>query len=263
MARLRAPGGCPWDREQTLQSLKPYLIEEAYEVLDAIDDGSPSQHCEELGDVLLQIVFQSQIASETHSFDAHDVVDTLCRKLIRRHPHVFGDESADTPAEVMEHWQRIKAEEKAEASPADSPTDHVPSALDGLAKSFPPLLTAHKLSSKAAKVGFDWPSYHEVWDKVEEEMEELRQAMQLHSSDPDRHKEISWELGDLLFALVNLARHLGTDPSESLRKANRRFSERFKLVEAMASQKGLDISKADSEALEELWQAAKASLRET
>ncbi len=257
MAKLRAPDGCPWDREQNLQSLKPYLIEEAYEVLDAIDRGIATEHCEELGDVLLQIVFQSQIASENDWFDANDVVDTLCQKLIRRHPHVFGDEKAKTPEEVIKHWERIKKEEK-----ADSETEKkIPSALDGIPGSFPPMMAASILSKRAARKGFDWTSYGQVWEKVQEELQELHEAIELEESEPGRQDEIEWELGDVFFALVNLARHLDLDPSESLRKANGRFSERFRSVEKMASQKGIEISKADLDTLEQLWQEAKIMLK--
>ena len=259
MSRLRAPDGCPWDRQQTLESLKPYLIEESYEVLDAIDRGVPADHCEELGDVLLQIVFQSQIAMENNWFDANDVVDTICTKLIRRHPHVFGNEKASTPEEVVEHWQRIKAAEKKERH--ESAEKQTPSALDGIPASYPPLLAADRLSRKAAKVGFDWQSYEEVWKKVNEEMQELQEAMALAEDDESRNEKITWELGDLMFALVNLSRHLNIDSSESLRKANQRFNDRFRLVELIAKSRGIDIASADLESLEHLWQEAKNKLK--
>jgi len=247
MARLRAPDGCPWDREQDHHSLKSFLIEEAYEVLDAIESGDKRAHCEELGDVLFQIVFQCQVAEEKGQFDIHDVIDAIATKIVRRHPHVFGSESASTAEEVITKWERIKSEERSEKTPGEAR-----SALDGLPQALPALLAAHRLSERAARVGFDWQSPDQVQAKVEEEFDELRRARE--ASDADA---IAWELGDLLFAISNLARHLGTCAEDLLRSANQRFADRFKLVEKYAAERGIDLERADIELLESLWQEAK------
>ncbi len=253
MARLRADDGCPWDREQTLETLKPYLIEEAYEVLEAIEAGEPAQHCEELGDVLLQIAFQSQLAAEKGDFDAADVTDAICRKLLRRHPHVFGHEQAETAADVITHWERIKKNEKQAKPGADGAQASI---LDGVPRSLPALLAAHKLSERAARVGFDWPQIDGVLDKVEEELEEIKQAAEL-TEGTERQRQLEWEVGDLLFAVVNLARHLGLSAEDALRQANQRFRARFGHLERQAARTGLDLNSADLDQLESLWSQAK------
>jgi len=250
MARLRADDGCPWDREQTLETLRPYLIEEAYEVLEAIESDEPAQHCEELGDLLLQIAFQAQIAAERGDFDALDVTDGICRKLLRRHPHVFGQERAETAADVVVHWERIKKDEKQ----LDPTEPH--SVLDGVPRSAPALLAAQKLSERAARVGFDWRRADDVLDKVAEELDEIEQARRLPAG-PDRDRQLAWELGDLLLAVVNLARHLGTDAEDALRAANQRFRRRFGSLEQEAGRRDLDLKDLSEQELEALWQQAK------
>lgn len=251
MARLRAPDGCPWDHEQTLDSLRPFLLEEVYELLGALDEGDPAAHREELGDVLLQIVFQSQIASEQGSFDAHDVVDTIARKLLRRHPHVFGEETAGTAGEVVAKWERVKAAEKPRSA---SPDGAAPSVLDGLPRAMPALQAAGRLSVRAARTGFDWEGPRQVLDKIREELAELEQAL---AEEPASTARAAWELGDLIFAGANLARHLGLDGEDLLRAANRRFEARFRLVEQKAAARGIDMRSATIDQLEALWQEAK------
>jgi MazG family protein len=239
MALLRHPQkGCPWDREQTLESLKPYLVEETYEVLDAIDSGDPQEICTELGDVLLQIAFQSQIASEAGWFDFHDVAESISRKLIRRHPHVFGDSTAQTPDDVIELWEATKQKEKAGAG-----------LLEGVPRHLPALQKAHRMTEKAARVGFDWPDVTGVLDKVREEAGELVDA-----ATPEEQEA---ELGDLLFALANLARHLDIDPEAALQKTNGRFQRRFRHVETESSAQGRELSSMSLAEMDTLWDEAK------
>jgi len=245
MARLRSERGCPWDREQTLESLRSYLIEETYELLDAIDQKDRQAQCEELGDVLLQIVFQSQIAAEEGWFDVYDVIHQLAEKLIRRHPHVFGTQKAETSADVIVTWEKQKKKEKSQNS-----------VLDGVPRSLPALLQTHRLSDRAARVGFDWKKPEQVLEKMHEEFGELQEAL----GEKDAPEKAAWELGDLLFAATNLARHLGLCAEDLLREANRRFSDRFRLVESLARERQVDIKSADLETLESLWQEAKSRL---
>ena len=244
MARLRGPEGCPWDRKQTLQNLKVYLIDEAYEVLQAIDAGDPQLLCEELGDLLFQIVFIARLAQEDGSFDLEKVIQGIHEKMIRRHPHVFGHATASTPQEVLSQWDAIK---KTEGKPA--PT----SALSGVPDGLPALYRAYRLGLKAAKVGFDWSGPQEVMAKVKEEMGELDQALQGEDTE-----EASQELGDLLFALANLARHLGREPEGVLRQANQKFERRFRLVENCLREQGSSPREATLEEMEGLWVKAKA-----
>jgi tetrapyrrole methylase family protein/MazG family protein len=244
MSRLRSERGCPWDREQTIESLRSFLLEEAYELLDAIDLQDRQAQCEELGDVLFQIVFQSQIAAEEGWFDIRDVIHGIAEKLIRRHPHVFGSEKAKTCAEVIDTWDKLKKKEK-----------HSASVLDGVPRSLPALLQTHRLSDRAARVGFDWKKPEQVLGKMREEFGELQEA--LGEKAPEK---TAWELGDLLFAATNLARHLGLCAEDLLREANRRFSDRFRLLESMARERQVDIKSADLETLESLWQEAKSKL---
>jgi tetrapyrrole methylase family protein/MazG family protein len=245
MRRLRSEQGCPWDREQTVESLRSFLLEEAYELLEAIERKDRRAHSEELGDVLLQIVFQSQIAAEEGWFDIHDVIHGIAEKLVRRHPHVFGSEKAETSAEVIDTWNRLKKKEKQSGS-----------VLDGVPRSLPALLQTHRLSDRAGRLGFDWKIPEQVFEKINEELGELREAL----DQKDTPEKIAWELGDLLFATANLARHLGLCAEDLLREANRRFSDRFRLLESLARQRQVDIKSADLQTLESLWQEAKSKL---
>jgi MazG family protein len=237
MALLRDPTlGCPWDREQTLATLKPFLVEETYETLDAIDSGDLERLKSELGDVLLQIVFQSQIAGEQKQFDFFDVAEGLCRKLIRRHPHVFSDEVAQGADDVLSIWEKTKRKEGS-------------GLLDGIPKHLPALQKAHRMTEKAARVGFDWPDVKGVLDKVAEEAAELTAA---ETEEEQRH-----ELGDLLFALANLARHLRVDPEAALQEANRRFAGRFNYIEEQVRKQGRAMQDLPLAELDKLWDKAK------
>lgn len=238
MALLRSPGGCPWDREQTLRTLKPYLIEESYEVLEAIDSGNPEELRGELGDLLLQIVFQSQLAAEQGWFSFQDVAQAITRKLIRRHPHVFGEGTANSAGEVLKIWEQTKKEEGN-------------SLLQGIPRGLPALQKAARMGQKAARVGFDWPDVGGLVDKVAEEAGELATAAD--------EQERFHELGDLLFALANLARHLKIEPELALQAANDRFRSRFGHMERAAGTRPLD-SFTPTE-LEALWEEAKRDER--
>ena len=244
MSRLRSPDGCPWDIEQSHATLRRYIIEEVYEVLEAIDEQDPTHLCEELGDLLLQIVFHARMAEEAGDFSMQDVVDTVTEKLIRRHPHVFGDISVQDAAEVIVNWDAIKRREKKQKPK---------SALDGVPQGLPALLRANKLQMKAAKVGFDWDDIAPVWDKVAEELAELRQAAA--NGNP---AEIEDELGDVVFAVVNLGRFLGVETEVALNRANNKFSRRFFQVEALLRQQGRKWQELDLAQMDELWLAVKA-----
>ena len=248
MARLRASGGCPWDREQDHRSLKPYLLEEAYELLEAIDAGNDSKVCEELGDLLLQIVFHAQIGSEEGRFDAADVCRGISAKLLNRHPHVFGDVQVRDSDEVIDNWEQIK---RAEPLKEDRS-----SILDGVPKALPALQKATKVQKRVAKVGFDWDDHHGPAEKVHEELQEVQAAVE--SKDAER---LVAEIGDLLFAVVNLARRLGVDSEDALRLAVARFGERFRLMEKRAEAEGIQMQGLSLAELDELWDAAKAELR--
>ncbi len=237
MAELRQK--CPWDRKQTHESLKKYLIEEAYEVIDAIDKKDWDALKEELGDLLLQPVFHAKLAEEKGLFNIDDVVDHLCKKLIERHPHVFGEEEAKTAEEVLKNWEKRKIEKRK-------------SVLEGVPKHMPALMRAYKLQKKAAKVGFDWKDLQEVKNKVLEEWEELNKALQ----EGDKEK-IEHEFGDLLFALVNLARFLNIDPEEALQKANERFIKRFSYVERKVKESGKSWEEFTLQELDKFWEEAK------
>ena len=237
--QLRSPDGCPWDREQTLETLKPHLLEETYEVLEAMDEGGDNLKSE-LGDLLLQIVFQSNISEEKNKFSINDVIDGISEKMIRRHPHVFMSKNmASNSSEVLINWERIKSEEKEH--------ENRKSVLDGVPKNFPALLRAEKLQKKASKVGFDWLEIHGVIDKVEEEIQELRDEIILNDT-----KKAQEELGDLFFALVNLARHLNINPEICLNQASDKFDKRFRYVESHCD---LKISSLD--VMDKLWEEAK------
>ena len=244
MARLRAPDGCPWDREQTHKSLKPYLIEEAYETMEAMDSGDDAEFQAELGDLLLQIVFHAQLAAEEGRFTMDAVADGICEKLIRRHPHVFGEEKAETAEKVLHNWEKIKKEEK-----AGKEKDSV---LDGVPATMPALLRAKRLQSKAKNVGFDWDTVDGAFQKLEEEMAEFREAFR--AMDPKRLEE---ELGDLLFTMVNVSRLLKINPEEALTGSIAKFINRFKYVEREVAKSGQELGKVGLERMDQLWEEAK------
>jgi nucleoside triphosphate diphosphatase len=248
MARLRSPGGCPWDREQTFATIAPYTLEEAYEVADAIDRGDRDALCGELGDLLLQVVFHARMAEERGWFDFSDVARGIRDKLIRRHPHVFGDARVATAAEQTERWEDLKATERAAAAGASGETSPV---LADVPKALPSLLRAAKLGRRAAKVGFDWPDAPAVRSKVAEELEELDVEVAQQGSG------VSEELGDLLFAIVNWSRHLRVDAEEALRAANRKFEERFAAMERLARARGLALAELSAKQWDDLWREAK------
>jgi len=261
--RLRAPKGCPWDREQTHQSLRTYLIEEAYEVLDAMDAADDAKFADELGDLLLQVLFHADIARADGRFDVVDVMRAIHDKLIRRHPHVFGDVAVKNSAEVLRNWDRIKAEERRIARTADKvvkesgagPADKskpAPSLLDGVTRALPATLEGFQLTRKASRIGFDWDSAHGVLEKVREESAELGRALAGANT-----KALEEEMGDLLFAAVNLARFLKIDPEIALKRANGKFSARFRAMEAMARQSGRELASIPRDEMEKFWDNAK------
>ncbi len=249
MARLRGEGGCPWDREQTRQSLKPYLVEEAYEVLEAIDHGSLGDLVEELGDLLFQVVFHCQLASERGEFDMAQVLDRLSDKMTRRHPHVFGDGAVADAGEALAQWERIKGDE---AGHDGRPR----SALDGVPRRLPALLRAQRTQVKAARVGFDWPRWEGAWTKVQEEMAEVDRALAT-----DDVAGVAAELGDLLFAMVNVARLRGLDAEDCLRQATDKFTRRFRHVEEEMKAGGRQVDESRLEDLDQAWIRAKADER--
>jgi XTP/dITP diphosphohydrolase len=250
VAQLRSPdGGCPWDLQQTPQSLIPYVIEEAYETVDALQTGDSNAVCEELGDLLLQVVLQAQIASETGQFSLTDVAQGISNKLIRRHPHVFGDRKSASIDEIHRSWEQIKATEKGEDPNVTPP---LTKKLERYGRSLPPLAASLKISQKAAQAGFEWESVEGVWEKFYEELGELQDA--IAHSDKDHQQA---ELGDLLFTIVNLARWYTLDPSDALQGTNRRFIQRLQLMEAASDRPLADHTIAE---LETLWQQAKAKL---
>lgn len=253
---LRAPGGCSWDAKQTHKSLAPHLIEEAYEVAEAIRSGDRDDIVDELGDVLLQPVFHAEVASETGSFDFDDIANAICEKLIRRHPHVFGDADADNPDAVLTQWEQIKAAEKqqkGEIVPGTVQT--VPGTiLNNSFEGLPALLTAHKIQNKVAKVGFDWPDLPPVVEKIREELSEVEEA--LVSAD---NEHIAEEIGDLLFAVVNLSRKTGMQAELLLDAANRKFIKRFQEVEQILAEKEMSLESATLEQMDEAWEQAKAN----
>ncbi len=295
MARLRAPGGCPWDREQTFDTIKPYTLEETYEVLEAIDNRDWPELTGELGDLLLQVLFYSQMASEAGHFSVDDVLERLSNKLVDRHPHVFGEVKADTPAEVLRNWEALKAiekekekkkrlaaEEKArlvgdsDTRPSGHPAEPE-SVLAGVSSKMPALMEAYKLSSRAARVGFDWPEMEGLFAKLEEETSELREELKaapmLTFKDqsvgkgiagsgkpqisPELRGRLEDEVGDLFFVLVNIARYLSLDPESALRKTNRKFKRRFQWMEERLRASGRAPQEASMDELETLWQESK------
>lgn len=247
MKRLRAPGGCPWDRKQTYSSLCPHIIEEAYELVDAIDGGALDDMAEEAGDLLLQVVFIGVIAEERGDFALSDIIEAISSKLIRRHPHVFGDLSVENSDQVLRNWERIKTEEKREKGAPEG-------ILSGVPRALPPLIKSLRIQEKAAGVGFDWAKGEQgpVFDKISEEMAEVREAMS--SNDDDA---LAGEIGDLLFSVINLSRRLGVDPSSALNMANKSFMERFEFIEYAMTSQGKGWDEVSLGYLDGLWDEAK------
>jgi len=276
MERLRAPGGCPWDREQTFDSIKPYTLEETYEVLEAIDKRDWPELAGELGDLLLQVLFYAEMAKEQSFFSIDDIIDRLSTKLVDRHPHVFGDVKADTSAEVKRNWEALKVEERKKKQ-GTVVKDEKQSVLAGVSSAMPSLLEAHKLSSRAAQVGFDWPDIEGLFDKLREETDELREHLKEFPAPGPQpqgrgiagsgrtviseqlHARLEEEVGDLIFVLVNIARYLSLDPESALRKTNRKFKRRFQWMEARLHESGRSADEASMDELESLWQQAKRS----
>jgi len=274
MARLRAPGGCPWDREQTFNSIKRYTLEETYEVLEAIENKDWQGLTGELGDLLLQVLFYAEMAQEEGLFTIDNVLDALSEKLIHRHPHVFGNTKADDSAQVLKNWEALKAQEKRKSlqSSGDVLQNKPELLLDGVSSKMPALQEAHKISSKAAHVGFDWPTVQGLFEKLAEETHELQEQIQdapapnaaaeklkLPESLKDRVED---EVGDLFFVLVNIARYLSVDPESALRRTNKKFRRRFGWLEEQLRQQNRTLEEATLDEMEALWQQAK-SLEET
>lgn len=245
---LRSPEGCPWDREQTRETLKPMLVEESFEVLEALDSQNPSELCEELGDLLFQVIFHCRIAKERGEFDANDVCRKVYEKMVRRHPHVFGDAQYKDAQELLKHWEDIKAAEQAQAGR----TKKKKSLLDGVPPGLPALYTGYQISAKASRVGFDWPHLQGIKDKVVEEFEELEAAVE--QQDEERIRE---EVGDLLFATLNVARFLQIDPETALGRANAKFAERFRRLESHFAAQGRRLKDVSLEEMEASWQDLK------
>lgn len=242
MASLRGGKGCPWDREQTRQSLKPFLIEETYEVIEAIDEDDPEKIKEELGDLLFQIIFHSRIAEEGGEFDIHDVIERISDKMISRHPHVFGEERYETSEEVLKQWEERKKEEGKTRE----------SILEGIPKELPSLLRAQKIQARVAKVGFDWEKVEDVLKKLDEELEEFREVL-----DKQDQEAIEDELGDIFFVLVNISRFVGVNPEDALRKTISKFISRFRYIEMKAAETGRNLSDMTLNEMDTLWEEAK------
>ena len=258
MSRLRSPNGCPWDREQTYATLAPMLLEEAYEAFEAVEvarAGRPEELRDELGDLLFQVIFYAQVAKERGEFEINDVTDAIHSKMVRRHPHVFGDVRADDATEVLRNWESMKAEERRASGKVDSEG----SLLDGVSSKAPALMEAHQLSTKAARVGFDWKTVDDIFDKLHEEIEELRSAIKEHgaTNDEETHTRVREEIGDLLFAATNLARHMHVEPEAALKLTNRKFRQRFKYIEDELKRQSRVWDQTTLDELEQLWQQAK------
>jgi MazG family protein len=259
MAQLRNPdGGCPWDLEQTFATIAPHTIEEAYEVVEAIEKGQRAALCDELGDLLLQVVFHSQIAAEEGSFTFQDVVAAITEKMIRRHPHVFGDQTIASAAEQVGAWEALKEQERAAKAHPDQP----PSALDGVTSTLPSMTRAFKLQNRAARVGFDWDDAAAVVDKIEEELAEVKEEFHRLSTDPESTDALQSEIGDLLFTVVNMARKANIDPEAALRSTNRKFDWRFRAMEHLATSNGTPFDSLSLDQMEALWLQAKALEKE-
>ncbi len=244
MARLRGPDGCPWDRKQTPQSLRPFLIEECFEVVDALEEGSPDKVREELGDLLFQIVFHARIAEEEGRFTMREIVETIIEKMTRRHPHVFGTERLSTDKEVLANWEEIKKKEKG--------YEERRSILEGVPRNLPSLLRAHRIQERAARVGFDWNHLNEVLPKLDEELVEFKDSLREENAG-----KVEEELGDLFFTLVNISRFLGVDPEAALRKTISKFVHRFRFIEEQAAEAGKALSDMSLEEMDKLWEKAK------
>jgi MazG family protein len=258
MRRLRAPDGCPWDREQTPASLRPFVLEETYEVLEAIESGSPAHLCEELGDFLFEAVFLAQMSEEAGDFAIGDAIDAICDKLVRRHPHVFARTEGDAPLtsnQVIEKWEALKARER---EAAGLPAKKQKTTLGGVPRTLPALLRAYEISARAAAVGFDWAKADDVLDKIDEEVAEVRREVE--SGATGQLSRAEEEMGDLLFAIANLSRKLGVEPEAALRRANEKFTKRFDAVERAFLSRGQPLSGATLEEMEAEWQVAKKSL---
>jgi MazG family protein len=250
--RLRAPGGCPWDREQTLESLRPMIVEEAYEVVEAIEGGDPHKLAEELGDLLFQVVFASQIASDEDAFDVRDVVGHIHTKMVRRHPHVFGDAEIETADDVLKNWEELKRNERHAAG-----REHPKGMLESVSGHLPALLEAYSLTDRASRVDFDWPAVEPTIEKLDEEIAEMKAEV---AGDRERAR-IEDEIGDVLFAAVNVARKLGVDPETALKATNRKFRRRFAHIERRLHEEGSTPKEASLERMDELWNEAKADER--
>lgn len=272
-ARLRSPQGCPWDREQTHASLRKYLIEEAYEVLDAMDASDPRKFANELGDLLLQVVFHANIAESEGRFGISDVIEAVYTKMIRRHPHVFGNVVADTPGAVLKNWERIKAAERAaeKGGKSGAGSDTKPeSLLADVPRSLPGVLEAYQLTRRASRIGFDWENLEGVLEKLDEERRELLATLpgtrataehaDARSNAARLSPEVEEEVGDLLFAGVNAARFVGVDPEIALKKANRKFKRRFEWMESAAAREGRTLAELPRERMEDMWNEAKAAV---
>ena len=273
MARLRAPGGCPWDREQTFDSIKPYTLEETYEVFEAIENRDWKELPGELGDLLLQVLFYAEMAKESGYFSIDDVIDRLSEKLVQRHPHVFGDTKADTAHEVVRNWEALKKAEASQKSPVSAQGDRQ-SLLSGISRAMPALLEATKLSRKAASVGFDWPEISGIFEKLDEEVAELRHDIadlpqpikpagghagsRTHQVSPKLQERVEAEVGDLFFVLVNLARFLDVDPESALRRTTQKFRRRFEGMENQSHEQGRRLEEMNIDEMETLWQSSKA-----
>ena len=261
MERLRSPNGCPWDREQTYATLAPMLLEEAYEAFEAVEEareGRPAELRDELGDLLFQIVFYAQVAKERGEFGIDDVIAAIHDKMVRRHPHVFGDVTAEDSATVLLNWETMKADERRAAGKTE---DTKTSLLNGVSSKAPALMEAHQLSTKAARVGFDWKSVDDIFDKLQEEIEELRRAIREHENlkDEANHARVREEMGDLLFAATNIARHMQVEPEAALKLTNRKFRRRFEYIETSLHDRNQAFDQTSIEELEDLWQQAKAT----
>ena len=248
--RLRGENGCPWDKEQTRETLKPMLIEEAYEVLDALDARDPAELKEELGDLLFQVIFQAQIAREKKEFDLADVIDRSHEKMVRRHPHIFGNADLKTAGDVLKSWEDIKAAEKGIQSSSRPESER--SLLDGIPSKLPALHRAHQLTAKASRVGFDWAHLKDILAKMAEETSELLEAQARRDSE-----QVADEVGDLLFVAANVARFLGVDPETALARSNRKFENRFRYVESAIKRQGRELKDASLAEMDELWEEAK------
>ena len=255
MATLRGPEGCPWDKQQDFNSLKPMLVEEVYEVLEAVENNDSEGLSEELGDLLLHVVFHAQLGKETGQFDIDTVIRKISDKLVRRHPHVFGSETASTPEEVIKNWEAIKAQEKAEKLKNRTPEQR--SLLEGIPSKLPAIHEAHQISSRAARVGFDWPDVNGIFDKLQEEVRELKEVISSSGSEEKRDR-LEDEIGDMLFVMVNIARYLKIDSESALKRANRKFKSRFQFMEKELAGQGKTLDQTSLDEMEALWQKAKS-----